>query len=512
MRHYTHRSVSGFTLTELAIVLAVVGVLVAGLWNLLSGANTQVRDNAAASQHAQLISSVKAFLASSDGQSYMTNNNIPAGSGGCNNANCPQGSNFALPLSASGNCTEFVDVHWQTFCSFLPPGFLSTANNAYGQTYAIRILRDASTLAGQAPVTYSFMIMTSGGDRITDTSGARISSLIGGDGGFIYSAVAAACGAAPFNNWACGSYSGWSALVTTYGFAVGTSGTIASRTYVSPEQQLNNQWLARLPISGDFSASRLFNSMTVPAYLGGNEMDMGIYSNATMATTAAGYQSPVGTGGWLNMQGGRINLGYDTVGGTVPAQTTTTGEINLQGGMITGTGKSNIALTGDATTTNAMLSVNNPATCTMTSPNVPATCPYAMQATTVNVINLLQATALYAGTFIYNSSDIRLKKDIHPINHTLKDIMQLNPVSFSFKSNNKEGLGFIAQDVEKIYPQLVVPGSGGMKAVNYEGLIAPLVASVQELKKENDQLRRQIEAQETKQEKLEREIRNRSDQ
>ena len=71
--------------------------------------------------------------------------------------------------------------------------------------------------------------------------------------------------------------------------------------------------------------------------------------------------------------------------------------------------------------------------------------------------------------------------------------MKLKPVSFTFKSNGKEGLGVIAQDLEKVYPQLVTKGEG-MKSVNYEGLIGPLIGAVQELKNENDDLRQQLGA------------------
>jgi len=45
-----------------------------------------------------------------------------------------------------------------------------------------------------------------------------------------------------------------------------------------------------------------------------------------------------------------------------------------------------------------------------------------------------------------------------------------------------------------------------MKAVTYDGLIAPLVGSVQELKKDNDSLRALLKEQMAKQEKLEREL------
>src|SRR5262249_53481744 len=132
----------GFTLTELAIVLGVVGVLAAGLYNLLSGANEQVRDQSAASQQQQLTDAVKAFLASGNGQSYMANNVVPVGNGGCGGP-CGVGASLALPLPTTAACGDYpLDTNWGQFCTFLPPGFLSGTTNSYGQTYSIRILRD----------------------------------------------------------------------------------------------------------------------------------------------------------------------------------------------------------------------------------------------------------------------------------------------------------------------------------------------------------------------------------
>jgi hypothetical protein len=81
--------------------------------------------------------------------------------------------------------------------------------------------------------------------------------------------------------------------------------------------------------------------------------------------------------------------------------------------------------------------------------------------------------------------------------------MQMNPVSFVFKSNGKKSLGVIAQEIEQVYPELVTSQGDGMKAVNYEGIIAPLIGSVQELKKQNDELKAQLEAQKKRQDVLE---------
>jgi hypothetical protein len=77
-------------------------------------------------------------------------------------------------------------------------------------------------------------------------------------------------------------------------------------------------------------------------------------------------------------------------------------------------------------------------------------------------------------------SDERLKKDIHPITKATDVIMKLKPVEWNWKK------GVIAQDIEKVLPELVHtdPDGSGFKKVNYSGLIPYLVSAVQELKEE----------------------------
>ena len=65
--------------------------------------------------------------------------------------------------------------------------------------------------------------------------------------------------------------------------------------------------------------------------------------------------------------------------------------------------------------------------------------------------------------------------------------------------NNNPGqteYGFIAQDVQPLFPTLVVTGNDPSKtlSLNYPGFIAPMVKAMQELKADNDNLRLEIQA------------------
>ena len=49
------------------------------------------------------------------------------------------------------------------------------------------------------------------------------------------------------------------------------------------------------------------------------------------------------------------------------------------------------------------------------------------------------------------------------------------------EAKEQPGMGVIAQEVEKVFPELVETTPEGLKRVNYEGLIAPLIEAVKEL-------------------------------
>ena len=91
------------------------------------------------------------------------------------------------------------------------------------------------------------------------------------------------------------------------------------------------------------------------------------------------------------------------------------------------------------------------------------------------------------------SSDKRLKKDIVDIEDTeIEDMNKLHPVTYSWKDdkNNKKHYGFIAQDVQKIYPHLTETKiMGEYLTINYNELIPVMVKQIQNLKKEVDSLK-----------------------
>ena len=110
-----------------------------------------------------------------------------------------------------------------------------------------------------------------------------------------------------------------------------------------------------------------------------------------------------------------------------------------------------------------------------------------------------------AGTFTasgniiaYGSpSDKRLKENIKPIESALDKVTKLQGVTFDWKKsdsilNIKEDVGFIAQDVQKVIPELVREDKDGMLSMRHQGITPILLEAIKELKAEIEKLKKQI--------------------
>jgi hypothetical protein len=97
----------------------------------------------------------------------------------------------------------------------------------------------------------------------------------------------------------------------------------------------------------------------------------------------------------------------------------------------------------------------------------------------------------YSSTSWTGNSDIRLKNVINPITDATSKLSTLNPIVFSWKSDstNRENLGLVAQDVEKVFPQVIDVNSEDMLGIRYSELIPVLVKAIQEVKAEIDELK-----------------------
>ncbi|MES2430611.1 MAG: tail fiber domain-containing protein [Bacteroidota bacterium] len=113
---------------------------------------------------------------------------------------------------------------------------------------------------------------------------------------------------------------------------------------------------------------------------------------------------------------------------------------------------------------------------------------------------LKNGNAWMQGTLTENS-DARLKTNIHKVDNALDKIKQLNGYTYNWKDSVMlPGLytGVIAQEVQKVIPELVVPNTEGQLAVNYNGFVPYLIESIKTLEKQNENLLERIKKLEKK--------------
>ena len=95
-----------------------------------------------------------------------------------------------------------------------------------------------------------------------------------------------------------------------------------------------------------------------------------------------------------------------------------------------------------------------------------------------NAGNQQNIGVVFAPGFQY-SSDVTLKKDIRNLENSIEKLSALQGVSFTWKATGEPSIGFIAQDVEKVYPEVVsTSATTGLKSVSYGSLVAPLIEAV----------------------------------
>lgn len=90
-------------------------------------------------------------------------------------------------------------------------------------------------------------------------------------------------------------------------------------------------------------------------------------------------------------------------------------------------------------------------------------------------------------------SDKRLKKNISPIASALEKINALNGYMFTWRSNDRNDMWVIAQEVETVFPEIVNTDIAGYKSVEYGNLVAPLIEAIKELSKKVEQQAKEIE-------------------
>ena len=100
----------------------------------------------------------------------------------------------------------------------------------------------------------------------------------------------------------------------------------------------------------------------------------------------------------------------------------------------------------------------------------------------------------------YYSSDISLKNNIRPIESAIFKVKQIRGVTFDWNEKSTElqqekghDVGLIAQEVEKVLPEIVQIRKDGIKAVAYEKVVPLLVEAIKEQQVTIENLTKRIE-------------------
>ncbi len=455
----------GFTLLELVIVLGISGLIFGGLWNLISSGNAQLQAQSAAQQYRQVVEATRRLLSpgiavgSFDPASYAVD--VPAD----------------LPLSYMTDSNV----------GLLSPTFAQGSGNTYYDAFGhqIRVMIEKLDVTDQKWRFMVYSTIPSGLPEISDKAGAQVAALIGSEGGFVYDSDTDGClsGMAPAAK-ACGSYNSFAIALSDMGVANG-SGRIATLSFTHDTSLIGAPWLMRLtaPPGTDFntmSADLDFKTGgALNLTMNGSTLNMG---DSPAATTGGGALNV--NGGEFNMQGGTLNMNIDgsTDGG---------GLINMAEGNITNLGD----LTGGETTMSfSNIDIESSENITFTTgQGISMKESGSVLDPLLDIQGIGRAEEFQAGQFIY-TSDMRLKVNPRPIHDALARILKIHGMRYEWKGNKASDVGLLAQDVEKVFPELVSTSPRGTKGIDYGRMIAPVVEAIRQLKEENDALRREIRA------------------
>ena len=209
-----------------------------------------------------------------------------------------------------------------------------------------------------------------------------------------------------------------------------------------------------------------------------------------MALSLANVQTSDTFSTWFTRTNEIIRDSLAATGGTV------SGTIKILDHNLTVTGNNNFTklTTANNITVNGTTTLNNTANITKVANfsdniNVDGLSLFKANTTflTPMTANTVSATLVEAANF-NSTSDNRLKENIETIEQPNDVVSNLRGVSFNWKSDGTPAYGVIAQELQKIVPDLVSENENGDLTVQYMGLIAFLIESNKELLKRIEQL------------------------
>lgn len=271
------------------------------------------------------------------------------------------------------------------------------------------------------------------------------------------------------------------------------NGTTATAVTVSGDLTLGNDGVTEITdeaiLDEDISATAGIAVAKLQSIPTGNI----VYGNAEGVATVGAISGDVtlneaGQAVLTNSAATRSNLGLDQ------------SNVTITGGTIDGTTIGpNVQISGDGSgiTDLDATNISSGVVAVDRLPNVTASETVYGDGTeaisSITVDNKGRVTAATVGT----PSDRRLKRDWVALTHSSEKLQEITPYTYFWKSGDAQPqVGVMAQEVEKVFPQLVHTRSDGYKTVNYTGLIPPMLNVIQEQQRTIDALKEQALKQE----------------
>ena len=204
----------------------------------------------------------------------------------------------------------------------------------------------------------------------------------------------------------------------------------------------------------------------------------GVYPASNTVGTALGST----TNRWiLNANTGNFS-GVVTLGNAISANGTTgtEGQALLSGGIANAYwGEIGVSLTDDtATNATRYLIFSSTTSGSVTSAGVSST-----------KLSFNPSTGILSATEFSAPSDQRLKANISTISNALDRVTLLRGVDYTYNDTGKKSIGVIAQEIEKVFPEVVNENTDGYKSVNYGVIVGVLIEAIKELKQEIEELK-----------------------
>lgn len=99
---------------------------------------------------------------------------------------------------------------------------------------------------------------------------------------------------------------------------------------------------------------------------------------------------------------------------------------------------------------------------------------------------LIVSGSIEASGNIYAFSDLTVKSDLNVIENANNIISSLT--GYTYKKDNQDNVGLIAQEVQQVLPQAVQAGTNGTLGLNYNAVVGVLVEAVKRLTKRVEEL------------------------